>query len=192
MPIQHPHQVPSQEFQNPDSHPICAHAIIRNEPNSPKPTANRQMPTATTRNEPNPTCDHHPNNQKMRNEPNLRLPQLGPPSKYAKRTQSPHTKCPPNPDFCETNPISSRSTTRIRETNPIYSLATRPYSQMRKTNPARTPIMRNKPNPRRRRFRTSYPRPHRPNYAKRTQFPTADYSLNTISTKKEPNLNKSK
>ncbi len=53
-----------------------------------------------------------PSGRIMRNEPNL--PAHRP--KSAKRTQFPHTKGPPTPNFCETNPIS---TPQKNETNPI-------------------------------------------------------------------------
>ncbi len=65
---------------------------IRNKPNSPKPTANRQMPTAIMRNEPNPihpphVCSLLPRAPIIQNKPNL-----------------PHAHHPPTQKY-ETNPI---------------------------------------------------------------------------------------
>ncbi len=97
---------------------------------------------------------------------------------YAKQTQkeSPAPGGPPVFNRSLSRFIGSLSagdphTNQKCETNPIYRLATRPYSQMRKTNPiypcpslAHDPKMRNEPN-------LPLPQPGpRPNYAKRTQF----------------------
>ncbi len=96
------------------------------------------------------TQSHKPNRQNMQNEPNLRLPQLAPRSKYAKRTQSTPGQQPiansqkllftkrtqftpppprPTPQLCETNPISRRRgpvEAKKRETNPIYPTIYKP------------------------------------------------------------------
>ncbi len=78
-------------------YPSLAHdPNMRNEPNFPRHgqplKAKSQQLFAQT-------------NPIMQNEPNLPLPQPGPRSKYAKRTQLPHTRCPAPPYLCETNPI---------------------------------------------------------------------------------------
>ena len=66
--------------------------------------SNYQLPAANSKmqNEPNLSPAQDSNTP---NEPNLRLLQLGPRSKYAKRTQFPYTRCPAAPHFSETNPI---------------------------------------------------------------------------------------
>ncbi len=62
--------------------------------------------------------------------------------KYAKRTQFPHTKCPANPAFCETNPIyrpgvppASFPIPQLHETNPISGATPSPRPKKRETNP---------------------------------------------------------
>ncbi len=59
----------------------------RNEPNSPKPTANRQQPNATTR-----------------NEPNSRTPSVPPPPVSPKRTQFHPAPCPKSAKQTQSTP----------------------------------------------------------------------------------------
>ncbi len=123
MPTQWPHQVSSQEFQNPDSPPTYAHANTRNEPKKTSPApggppvfnphgsggyANSQK----IRNEPNSpyraslAAPAHP--RKMQNEPNLPRRQLATLAEGQSRSigepNSPNAHHPP-PKKIETNPI---------------------------------------------------------------------------------------
>ena len=188
MPIQYPHHVSSLPFRisclfrisslgfriSPDlsggimrNEPNPSPAQdpkMRNEPNSHKPTANRQRPTAKKREtNPIPTpaiTQNKPNSRTaailspfpapiMRNEPNLHLPQLGQRSKYAKRTQS--------------QPRRTCGGPKIRN-EPNFTLPHAKYAKRTQSQPQRTcgsQKMRNEPN-----FRPA----GCPNYAKRTQF----------------------
>ncbi len=162
---------------------------------------------------------HDPN---MRNEPNSRPPGVQPPPIWrnepnlphrhrhhhhapenAKRTQFPHTKCPANTDFSETNPISPGEFTKqtqfphtkcptvpqLRETNPILPTATIPTAKKCETNPISPAAdlwrannaKRTQSHPGKCAKRTQFappPLPHPPKNAKRTQFhPAARTSI---------------
>ena len=111
----------------------------------------------------------NPSGRIMRNEPNLRLPQPGPRSKYAKRTQFSFTNCPTTPQKCKTNPTSAAGYPKNAKRTQFTFTDTLPARQICETNPipARQTANRQKL------FftkRTQFQPDLTPIYAKRTQF----------------------
>ena len=89
-------------------------------------TANTQK----MQNEPNLPSQRTCGGPKMQNEPNLPLPQPGPRSKNAKRTQSPVRPRHAMPHLCETNPIYRATAILPARPCPQYAKRTQITVQM--------------------------------------------------------------
>ncbi len=118
MPTKPPHHVSSQEFQNPDCHPICRDAIMQNKPNF-RPRLCKTNPI--------PVRVRHPVPQMRKTNPISAPPPLCQPGQHAKNTKRtqftpPRMRNEPNPhpahDPNGQNEPNSRTGTACRAPNP--------------------------------------------------------------------------